>query len=207
MRTRIKICGVTRLECLRQAIHLGADAIGFNMYSESPRYLDIESAGKLVPQVPAFVTTIGLVVNENPDLVEAKSSELGFDLLQFHGDENNAFCRQFGRPFVKVLRIKDAQDLEQVKDFPDARGFLFDAHVEGMYGGTGKRIDPALLSRFPEESILAGGLHPDNVEEAIVSLRPFAVDVSSGVETEVGIKDPQLLAKFFQAVQTADRRS
>jgi phosphoribosylanthranilate isomerase len=206
MRTRVKICGITRSDCLNQAVTLGADAIGFNMFPESPRYLEVERAKHLMSELPGFVTSVGLFANESATTVAAKVDALGFDLLQFHGDESNEFCRQFGRPFIKVLRIKRIGDIDLVNDFPDAKGFLFDAHVPGLYGGTGQRIDPELIPYLPAGSILAGGLKPENVADAIAVMQPFAVDVSSGVEVKTGVKDPELLAKFFQAVETADRR-
>lgn len=205
MRTRVKICGVTRQACLDAAVQLGADAIGFNMYPESPRFLELEAAKPLVSSVPAFVTKVGLFVNTEADVVTEKASELKFDLLQFHGDESNEFCRQFGRPFIKVLRIKEVADIERTHDFPDARGFLFDAHVEGIYGGTGQRISSDALPSLPAGTILAGGLNPDNVAEVIRALKPYSVDVSSGIESSAGVKDPQLMTSFFQAVESADR--
>lgn len=206
MRTRIKICGITKVDCLTRAVALGVDALGFNMYEQSPRYLEVEQAATLVAAVPAFVTSVGLFVNESAEVVADKIKRIGFDLLQFHGDESNEYCAQFGKPFIKVLRIKEAQDLARVTEFPDARGFLFDAHVEGLYGGTGQRIDPESLLSLPPNSILAGGLTPDNVSEVIQQLHPFMVDVSSGVEKVAGTKDPDLMKRFVQAVHQADRR-
>jgi phosphoribosylanthranilate isomerase len=207
MRTRIKICGITQVTCLRQAVALGADALGFNMFPQSPRYLEADQATSLVAEVPSFVSRVGLFVNEHAEVVNKKTQQIGFDLLQFHGDESNEFCRQFGKPFIKVLRIKTVDDLSRVSEFPDARGFLFDAHVEGLYGGTGQRIDPVLLQDLPTYSILAGGLNPSNVSQAVEQFRPFAVDVSSGVERQAGCKDPELMNEFFQAVAAADRRA
>lgn len=206
MRTRVKICGITRLDCLLEAVQRGVDALGFNMYSKSPRFIEVDQAKSLVSRVPGFVTSVGLFVNESAEVVRKKSDQIGFDLLQFHGDESNEFCRQFDRPFIKVLRIKETSDMGKINDFPDAKSFLFDAHVEGKFGGTGQRIAADIASAMPADGILAGGLDPNNVAEAIEALRPFAVDVSSGVEVNTGVKDPQLLASFFQAVQSADRR-
>lgn len=206
MRTRVKICGITQIPCLRQAVALGVDALGFNMYPKSPRYVDSDTAASLIAEVPGFVTTVALFVNEAEAVIAKKLETLNVDLLQFHGDESNEFCRQFTKPFIKVLRIQSVEDIKRVDEYPDARGFLFDAHVEGVYGGTGQRIDPALLRQLPAGAILAGGLNPDNVESAISQLKPFAVDVSSGVEISTGTKDPGLLEKFFQAVRAADGR-
>ena len=205
MRTRIKICGVTDPDDLQLAVSLGVDAIGFNMFAPSPRYVEVETARVLVEALPPFVSAVGLFVNEAADVVAEICSELPFDILQFHGDEDNKFCRQFGKPFIKVLRISSIDDFAKVDDFPDADGFLFDAHVEGLYGGTGQQIDGALLEALPDNSILAGGLNAENVAAAITRFKPFAVDVSSGVEASPGRKDVDKMAGFFNAVATADR--
>ena len=205
MRTRIKICGVTDPDDLQLAVFLGVDAIGFNMFAPSPRYVEVETARVLVEALPPFVSAVGLFVNEAADVVAEICSELPFDILQFHGDEDNKFCRQFGKPFIKVLRISNIDDFAKVDDFPDADGFLFDAHVEGLYGGTGQQIDGALLEALPDNSILAGGLNAENVAAAITRFKPFAVDVSSGVEASPGRKDVDKMAGFFNAVATADR--
>ncbi len=191
---------------MTRAVALGVDALGFNMYPHSPRFIDVDTAALLVAAVPAFVTSVGLFVNESEAVVAEKVDRVGFDLLQFHGDESNEFCVQFGKPFIKVLRIQTAEDMKRVSEYPDARGFLFDAHVEGLYGGTGQRIDPESLIELPPNSILAGGLTPENVAEAIHQLHPFMVDVSSGVERVAGSKDPELMENFIQAVNQADRR-
>lgn len=205
MRTRVKICGVTNLEDLQLAVELGADAIGFNCYPPSPRYIGVEAASLMIEALPPFVSAIGLFVNEDAANVFDVCAALQFDALQFSGDEDNKFCRQFGKPFIKALRISSSEDFDRVDDFPDADGFLFDAHVDGLYGGTGKRIDAALLAALPAGGILAGGLHADNVGEIIIGVSPFAVDVSSGVESEPGKKDEQRMKDFFNAVTTADR--
>jgi len=205
MRTRIKICGVTDPDDLQLAVSLGVDAIGFNMFAPSPRYVEVETARVLLEALPPFVSAVGLFVNEAADVVAEIFSELPFDILQFHGDEDNKFCRQFGKPFIKVLRISNIDDFAKVDDFPDADGFLFDAHVEGLYGGTGQQIDGALLEALPDNSILAGGLNAENVAAAITRFKPFAVDVSSGVEASPGRKDVDKMAGFFNAVATADR--
>lgn len=205
MRTRVKICGITDPDDLQLALALGADAIGFNMFEPSPRYVEVEPARLMLEALPPFVSAIGLFVNEAADVVAGVCSELPFDMLQFHGDEDNKFCRQFGKPFIKVLRISSIDDFAKVDDFPDADGFLFDAHVEGLYGGTGQRIGLELLAAMPESSILAGGLNAQNVAAAITQFKPFAVDVSSGVEASPGRKDVDKMTDFFNAVATADR--
>lgn len=205
MRTRIKICGITDPDDLQLALSLGADAIGFNMFESSPRYVEVDAACSMVDALPPFVSAVGLFVNEAADVVGGICSELPFDILQFHGDEENKFCRQFGKPFIKVLRISSIDDFAKVDDFPDADGFLFDAHVEGLYGGTGQQIGWELLEGLPDNSILAGGLNAENVAAAITRFKPFAVDVSSGVEASPGKKDVNKMTEFFNAVATADR--
>ncbi|MFT7246405.1 MAG: phosphoribosylanthranilate isomerase [Candidatus Azotimanducaceae bacterium] len=205
MRTRIKICGITDPDDLQLALSLGADAIGFNMFESSPRYVEVDAARSMVDALPPFVSSVGLFVNEAADAVAGICSELPFDILQFHGDEENKFCRQFGKPFIKVLRISSIDDFAKVDDFPDADGFLFDAHVEGLYGGTGQQIGWELLEGLPDNSILAGGLNAENVAAAITRFKPFAVDVSSGVEASPGKKDVNKMTGFFNAVATADR--
>lgn len=207
MRTRVKICGITNVEDARLSCELGADAIGFNMYPRSPRYLPPTAAREIVEVIPPLVAKVGLFVNEEADRIKALLSELQFDLLQFHGDESNEFCRQFGLPFIKVLRIKDATDLELIDEYPDSEGILLDAHVVGQFGGTGKTIDWTQLTDISIPMLLAGGLTPENVAEAIRIVAPYGVDVSSGVEREPGKKDPERLRAFFKAVECADRSS
>ncbi|MFT5012056.1 MAG: phosphoribosylanthranilate isomerase [Patiriisocius sp.] len=204
MRTRIKICGITHPDDLKFVVELGGDAVGFNMYPLSPRFVPVEAARPMIESLPPFVSAIGLMVNEEAEKVAELCSELPFDALQFHGDEDNKFCRQFGKPFIKVLRIREVQDLARVDDYPDADGFLFDAYVDGLYGGTGKQIDWKLLGGLPEGTILAGGLTAENVDAVIDQFHPYAVDVSSGVESSPGRKDTSKLKDFFKAVATAD---
>ncbi len=210
-RTRIKICGITREEDLAVAVAAGADALGFVFYAPSPRYVTPERAAQLVVHVPAFVTRAGLFVNEQAETVRAVLARVPLELLQFHGDEDAAYCSQFGRPWIKAARVKPGFDLlEYASAFaeaPGVSGLLLDADVEG-YGGGGKTFDWALIPRnLPLPVILSGGLHPGNVTEAVRAVRPWAVDVSSGVEAAKGIKDAQKITDFIAGVRDADAGS
>ncbi len=210
-RTRIKICGITREEDLAVAVAAGADALGFVFYAPSPRYVTAERAAQLVVHVPAFVTRAGLFVNEQAETVRAVLARVPLELLQFHGDEDAAYCSQFGRPWIKAARVKPGFDLlEYASAFaeaPGVSGLLLDADVEG-YGGGGKTFDWALIPRnLPLPVILSGGLHPGNVTEAVRAVRPWAVDVSSGVEAAKGIKDAQKITDFIAGVRDADAGS
>ncbi len=206
-RTRIKICGITREEDLRAAVDLGADALGFVFYPPSPRFLDNEHAARLARALPPFVTLVGLFVNEEADKVRQTIAQVPLQLLQFHGEEDAAYCRQFGLPYIKAARVRPGLDLlEYAASFPDARGLLLDAFVEG-YGGAGRTFDWDLIpSALPLPMILSGGLDAANVGEALRTVRPWAVDVSSGVEnrTHKGIKDAARMAAFITGVRNAE---
>lgn len=204
MRTRIKICGLTRPEDVLAAIEAGADALGFVFYPPSPRFIDIERAASLVQLVPPFVTTVGLFVNAEPQVVRETLAAVPLHLLQFHGDEGEAYCRQFDRPYVKAARMKPGIDLLQYASaFPSAQAILLDAFVEG-FGGGGKVFDWNLIpSALPKPLILSGGLDAGNVGEAISRVKPAAVDVSSGVEAAKGIKDAGKIHAFVSAVCAA----
>ena len=205
MRTRIKICGLTRPEDVLVAIEAGADALGFVFYPPSPRFIDIERAASLVQLVPPFVTTVGLFVNAEPQVVRETLAAVPLHLLQFHGDEGEAYCRQFDRPYVKAARMKPGIDLLQYASaFPSAQAILLDAFVEG-FGGGGKAFDWNLIpSALPKPLILSGGLDAGNVGEAISRVKPAAVDVSSGVEAAKGIKDAGKIHAFVSAVCAAE---
>ncbi|TRZ97178.1 MAG: phosphoribosylanthranilate isomerase [Rhodocyclaceae bacterium] len=207
-RTRIKICGITREDDLAAVVAAGADALGFVFYAPSPRYVTPQRAAQLVARVPAFVTRVGLFVNEPGEIVRAVLAQVPLDLLQFHGDEDAAYCSQFGRPWIKAARVKPGLDLLEYASLfagaPGVSGLLLDAHVEG-YGGGGRTFDWTLISRnLPLPVILSGGLHPGNVAEAVRVVRPWAVDVSSGVEAAGGIKDAQKITEFIAGVRNAD---
>lgn len=190
------------------AVAAGVDALGFVFYAPSPRYVAPRRAAQLAEQVPAFVSRVGLFVNEPERAVRDILAAVPLDLLQFHGDEDAAYCAGFGRPWIKAARVKAGFDLlEYAAAFAGAKGIaglLLDAHVEG-YGGGGKTFDWSLIPRvLPLPVILSGGLHPGNVCEAVRVVRPWAVDVSSGVESARGIKDAQKITDFVAGVRNAD---
>ncbi len=210
-RTRIKICGITREEDLAVAVAAGADALGFVFYPPSPRHVEPERAAKLSAQVPAFVTTVGLFVNASPQAVRAILDRVPLNLLQFHGDEDADYCSAFGKPWIKAARVKPGFDLLKYAaafaDAPGITGLLLDAHVEG-YGGGGETFDWSLIpSSLPLPIILSGGLRPANVAQAVRAVRPWAVDVSSGVESAKGIKDALRITEFVAGVRDADAGS
>ncbi|EWH00890.1 phosphoribosylanthranilate isomerase [Halomonas sp. BC04] len=204
VRTRIKFCGLTREEDIDAAVAAGADALGFVLWPGSSRHVDEFRLAALVERVPAFVTRVGLFVDQSPELVMRVSRYL--DLLQFHGDEASAYCAGFERPWIKALRMRDGLDLHAAAaDYRGAQALLLDAYRPGVPGGTGETFDwsriPASLAK---PVILAGGLTPANVAQAITSVRPFAVDVSGGVEATPGCKAPELLMAFAAAANGAD---
>ena len=205
MKTRIKICGLTTEEDVDAAVAAGADALGFVFYPPSPRYVTPQRAAELVKRIPPFVDVVGLFVNEPAESVLAACATLSINVLQFHGDEDVAYCRQFARPYLRAARVRPGLDLvEFAGSFPDARGLLLDAFVDG-YGGGGHVFDWTLIPPgLPGFLILSGGLTAENVGAAIARVQPFAVDVSSGVEMSKGIKDHQKIAAFVAAVRKAD---
>ena len=204
MRTRIKICGLRDAATALQVAKLGADAIGLVFYPPSPRHVSAETAAEIVAALPAFVISVGLFVNEPAEVVSAVLAKVPLDLLQVHGDEDLAYCTQFDRPFIKALRVKpDVNLLEYANQFvsPSCRGILLDAWVDGVPGGTGESFDwSALPSEWPLPLILSGGLDSENVAMAIERVQPWAVDVSSGVESSKGVKDLHQVESFIRAV-------
>lgn len=204
-RTRVKICGITRSEDLAAAVAAGADAVGFVFYPPSPRYVSADQAIVLASSVPPFVTRVGLFVNAEPVFVQEMLARVPLDLLQFHGDEDVHYCEQFGRAYLKAARMRPGVDLlEFARAFPTAQGLLLDAWSTA-YGGTGQTFDWSLIpENLPLPIVLSGGLHADNVVEAVRRIRPWAVDVSSGVEQTKGIKDAAKIAAFMAAVRMAD---
>ncbi len=206
MPTRVKICGITRIEDGLLAARLGADAIGLVFFAQSPRNVALPQAAAIGRALPPFVSTVGLFVNPRREQVEAALAAVRPDLLQFHGEEAPELCRSFGVPYLKAVRVKPGLDLLQYATrYCDAKGLLLDAFVEGQHGGTGRSFDWGLIPRgLPLPVVLSGGLEPGNVAAAIKRVGPWAVDVSSGVEAAKGIKDAAKLAAFMQGVRNAD---
>ena len=205
-RTRIKVCGFTRVDDALAAAEAGVDAIGLVFYPPSPRHVTVEQAAAIVRAMPAFVTTVGLFVDASPQQVRDTRDRTGFVLAQYHGDERPAQCAAAGIPFIKALRVRPGMDLLNCSQaFSAARGLLFDAFQAGVPGGTGHRFDWALIpDGLGLPLILSGGLGPANVGEAVRTVRPYAVDVSSGVEREKGIKCADLVRQFVKGVRNED---
>jgi phosphoribosylanthranilate isomerase len=205
MRTRIKICGITRPADARAAADSGADAIGLVFYPPSPRFLSLERAVEIRDALPPFVQTVALFVNPDAAQVAQVIGRVKPSLLQFHGEESPAFCEEFGVPYVKACRVKQGVDtLKYLRSFMRASAWLLDSHVE-EYGGVGERFDWSLAPAQRERPlILSGGLEAANVREAIRKVRPWGVDVSSGVESAKGIKDAAKIAAFIAEVRNED---
>lgn len=218
MRTRVKICGITRVEDGVAAAQAGADAIGLVFWSGSPRCVRFEQAQAIVAALPAFVSVVGLFVDPQPEAVRAALAAVPLDLLQFHGNEAPGYCASFGRPYIKAVPVRPEVDLLQyAAQFPAAQGLLFDAFEPGgLPGGTGttfdwSRLSPQLTDPMSRRLILSGGLNPQNVAAAVRQLRPWAVDVSSGVEVadaggarRKGIKSATKIVAFIREVRSAD---
>lgn len=202
MRTRIKICGITRKQDALDAAGLGVDAIGLVFYAPSPRAVTLEQASEIVACLPPFVSVVALFVNPQPALVEQIIRVIRPSVLQFHGEESVEFCAQFNVPFIKALPVTDGFDVKVAEQkYPTAQALLLDTPHPNLYGGTGQSFD---WTRFPKTAekplILAGGLTPENVTDAIVQTHAYAVDVSGGVEQQKGIKDSARMAAFVEGV-------
>ncbi|MCY7387353.1 MAG: phosphoribosylanthranilate isomerase [Burkholderiales bacterium] len=209
LRTRIKICGITRVEDALCAANTGADAIGLIFYAASPRAVTIEQAAAISSVLPPFVSTVALFVNAAAEEVNEVIGRLRPAILQFHGDESASFCAQFDMPYLKAVRVgagMATEDLlECAKKFSAARALLFDTMAHGLYGGSGESFDWNLIpEQMRDRAVLSGGLHPENVAGAIRLIRPWAVDVSSGVEASKGVKDHAKVRKFNEEVRNAD---
>ena len=208
-RTRIKFCGMTHADDVALACRLGADALGFIFVPASKRVLDIAHARALVAATPPFVARVGLFVDPTRDEVQAVLDRVDLDCLQFHGGEDAVFCAQFGLPYLKAVAMGGERpgDVDVADAHPRARGFVFDAHAPGGSGGSGLTFDWSLFPANMSKSILAGGLSPDNVFDAITRTRPWAVDVVSGVEAAPGRKDAGKMRRFIHEVRRADDAS
>jgi len=200
LRTRVKICGITQKKDALTAIQYGADAIGLVFYAPSTRCVSISKAKEIVQGLPPFITVVALFVDASSSEIQEVLSNVAIDLIQFHGDETPEFCQQFNRPFIKAVRVKSETNLVQyANNFSSAKALLLDAYSEGMPGGTGQTFDWQLIPQnLPLPIILAGGLKSENVQQAIQMVKPFAVDVSGGVEISKGIKSPEKIAHFMQ---------
>ena len=206
MATAVKICGITRIEDGRAAAMCGAHAIGLVFHPASPRYVIPEQARGIARALPPFVTAVGLFVDAPAETVRATVAQVPLQLLQFHGDEPPDYCGAFGLPYIKAVRVLPGVDLVKYADvYRDAQGLLLDAFVEGVHGGTGAVFDWGLIPpMLPLPVVLSGGLNPESVNEAVRRVRPWAVDVSSGVEAAKGIKDHEKIARFIAGVRNAD---
>lgn len=205
-RTRVKICGITTVNDALLAVNAGADAIGLVFYEPSPRYVDIDRAAEIAAVVPPFVSIVALFVNASVDQVNTVLNHVAVSLLQFHGDESPLYCEQFQRPYIKALRMKPDVDVAAIcSEYSSAQGILLDAYRKGVPGGTGECFDwQAIPKALSHPLVLAGGLQPANIAEAIAIVRPAAVDVSGGVEASAGIKDSCRVIEFINQVNLAD---
>lgn len=205
MRTRVKICGITRVEDALIAVAQGADAIGLVFYPPSPRYVTPAQAAEIVNALPAFITIVALFVDASRTDVEAVLSQVNIDLIQFHGQETADECRQYGKSYMKAIRVKSDTNLVQyMTEYSDAKALLLDTYAEGVPGGTGQVFDWTVIpNNLSKPIVLAGGLDAENVEQAIRQVKPYAVDVSGGVEFKKGIKDAAKIAAFMRGVSNA----
>lgn len=206
LRTRVKICGITSIDDALTVSRCGVDAIGLVFYAKSPRNIDVETARAICRALPAFVTTVALFKDADESFVRAVLEQVPVDLLQFHGVENEAFCQQFGRPYIKAIGMTGQHDVASFsKEYPAARGLLLDSHAIGEDGGSGHVFDWGTIPASIRGQItLAGGLTAANVASAITQVRPFAVDISSGVESSAGVKDKTLIEAFMKEVKRVD---
>jgi len=200
---KVKICGITNPEDALRAAEAGADALGFVFFDKSPRHIFPEQAAAIIDRLPPFVQTVGLFVNEDLAAVNATADLCGLDLVQLHGEETPEFCRAVRRRIIKAFRVKDITSLEEIRNYHVA-ACLLDAWSPSAYGGTGKTFnwEIAAAAAASECVILAGGLTPDNVAEAVQIVKPYAVDVSSGVESSPGKKDAELMQRFIRSLRS-----
>ncbi len=209
-RTRVKVCGITRPQDALDAAQAGADAIGLVFYSKSPRAVTMQEANRILASLPPYVTSVGLFVNAAAEEIRNVLANVPIDVLQFHGDEEPGFCASFHRPYVKAIRVRAEMDLaSSIRTYDSAQGILLDAWHESLLGGTGETFDWSIIDSFADNlrinnrMVLAGGLKAANVAQAIRMTRPWAVDVSSGVESAPGIKSADLTRQFIKAAHSA----
>jgi len=205
MSIKVKICGITRPEDAEAAVQAGADLLGLVFYDQSPRYVTVEAASEIARRIPPYVLRVGLFVNPTPKLVAEAITRCGLQMLQFHGDESPGFCRQFNMMTMKAFRMTGPETLATLPQYP-TDAWLLDAHVQGRFGGTGQTFDWALAAKATQLGkpvFLAGGLTPENVSEAVRAVRPYAVDVSGGVEVSPGRKDAAKVRAFVAAAKQA----
>lgn len=203
---KVKVCGITNAEDARAAVEAGADALGFIFYQQSPRYVVPAVASRIIAELPPLIVTVGVFVNEGMATVRSIMDTCGLAMAQLHGDENASYCHELSRPSMKALRLKDRGSLLALAEYQGrggVRGFVLDTFSELAYGGTGQVTDWALAADVAKSArvLLAGGLTPDNVTEAIRTVHPYGVDVSSGVESAPGKKDPAKVRAFLEAVR------
>lgn len=204
-RTRIKVCGITRIEDALNAADSGIDALGFVFYENSPRYINQREAARIVKSLPPFISRVALFVNASNETIRSTLSTVSVDTLQFHGEETPGLCRSYGLPYIKSIRMNHDVNLHQLsEDYHDASALLLDSFVEGAYGGTGQKFEWSMIPQdLNKRIILAGGLTVHDVADAISKVSPYAVDVSSGVETEKGIKNAEKITEFTHEVMCA----
>ena len=202
MKTRIKFCGLTRKQDVQHAVLLGVDALGFVFVNESARNVDVDNAASMINEVPPFVNKVGLFMNAQAAKVEDVLKHVRLNLLQFHGDEDESFCKQFNMPYIKAVPMASTASVENFcQEFISATGFILDSHAQGQMGGSGEKFSwDEIPGNLNKPVILAGGLTIENVSEAISVVQPYAVDVSSGIETSKGIKDPAKMEQFIKEV-------
>ena len=195
---RVKICGITNVEDMLRACQAGADAIGLVFYEPSKRHVNVYQAAEIAKRLPPFVQLVGLFVNPTAGFVHQVLNRVPLQLLQFHGEESASFCESFDTAYIKAIAVKPEKDLKKLMDtHPKALGFLLDTYKPGQPGGTGETFDWGLFPKYPKPLILAGGLNPDNVAQAIRAVKPFAVDISGGVEEHAGKKSIDKLVAFI----------
>jgi len=208
MRTRVKICGITRCEDAALAVDAGVDAIGLVFYEKSPRFVEQALAAEISLSIPAFVSRVALFKDASQQMIDAVLQHVEIDLIQFHGSESAVFCESFAMPYIKALGMKGTEHdadflLDGATTYASARALLLDGHAPGEAGGTGESFDWASIARVEKPIVLAGGLNVENVKQAVDIVRPYAVDVSSGVECAPGIKDKEKVTAFMQQLRIA----